>query len=546
MTLAAIEPRILITGTGTLGPFSLSIGGVPLRFTSNSHIRVTRFTAAGVGTTLVEGTDYTLTGGPNAGSLLLTSPQTVLLNTEKLLIERAQPFAQDLALGNAQAFPSASVEARLDKLTEFVQDLSARANRAVLAHPLDLTGQYDMPRQADRVSKLAGWDANGDFTPIGALSSGTVVASTMLPVVSAATIAAARAALGINVSDNRIINGRMEIDQRNAGSAVTINASSQIYTLDRWLAFGQAADGVFTVQRQSGGPAGFPNFLRATVTTADASIGASQIYVLCQKVEGVMISDLAWGSASAATVALRFLVRSSLTGTFSGSIMNSGANRIYPFTFAVNAANTWETKSVVIPGDTAGTWLTDTGVGLQMWIDLGCGSSNRGTAAAWGASVVYGATGATSLISTLNATFDLTGVELVRSSADLGPSWRPFAQELALAQRYYEKSYQLAFLPGSATLVGTSVGPSNFSASASHVRQTVMFKVQKRAAPTISYWDAAGNLARASTLSIGGLVQVDNNNIIAAEYVADHSFQWGATPIASVMPLVHWTAAAEL
>jgi hypothetical protein len=236
---------------------------------------------------------------------------------------------------------------------------------------------------------------------------------------------------------NRIINGRMEIDQRNNGAAVTVNDPNNArFGADRWWGIGQSADGVFTVQRQSGGPPGFSNFLRATVTTADASIGATQSYLLANRIEGNLISDLAWGAASAQTVTLRFWVRSSLSGAFSGIMRNAAADRSYPFSYTIIAANTWELKTVTVTGDTTGTWPTDTSTGIQLFFDLGSGSNARGTAGAWVAAGLIGVTGAVSLISTISATFDLTGVELVRASSDLGPSWRPFVQELDLCRRY--------------------------------------------------------------------------------------------------------------
>lgn len=251
-----------------------------------------------------------------------------------------------------------------------------------------------------------------------------------------ATVAQERSALGVNVADNRIINGRMEIDQRNNGSAVTVNASATFRSVDQYVGFGEAADGVFTLQRQSGGPPGFTNFLRAAVTTADSAIGAAQRYVFGCRIEGVNVPDLAWGTANAQSITRRFWARSSRAVTFSSALLNSAANRAYPFTFTINAANTWELKTVTIPGDTSGTWLTDTGIGLQMFFDLGSGSTFRGTANTWSGSLLFGVTGSASLIDTLGATLDITGEELVRTSADLGPSWRSFDDELRRARRY--------------------------------------------------------------------------------------------------------------
>ena len=199
---------------------------------------------------------------------------------------------------------------------------------------------------------------------------------------------------------NRIINGGMVIDQRNAGASVTVNSASNFYPVDRLACTGQATDGVFTVQRSTVVPSGFINSVIATVTTADASIGATQQYLIQQFIEGFNISDLGWGAAGAQSVTVSFWVRSSLTGTFGGSIVNSGFNRSYPFTYTISAANTFEYKTVTIAGDTSGTWLTDNGVGLRLIFSLGAGSTYLGTAGAWSGSYFAGATGQTNIIAT--------------------------------------------------------------------------------------------------------------------------------------------------
>jgi hypothetical protein len=82
-------------------------------------------------------------------------------------------------------------------------------------------------------------------------------------------------------------------------------------------------------------------------------------------------------------------VRSSLTGAFGGSLRNGTADRSYPFSYTINAANTWEQKSVTIAGDTSGTWSTDNGVGILVGFSLGTGSTFNGTVNAWGAGNYY-------------------------------------------------------------------------------------------------------------------------------------------------------------
>ena len=291
---------------------------------------------------------------------------------------------------------------------------------------------------------------------------------------------------------NRIINGDMRIDQRNAGASITVNNSNINRSVDRWWGTGTASDGVYTMARStSTPPTGFTNFLRVTVTTADASIGASNTYYMGSTIEGFNVSDLGFGSANAKTITISFLVRSSVTGTFSGSLLNGAENRSYPFTFAISAANTWETKSVTIAGDTTGTWATDNTAGMVLTFDLGNGSNWRATAGSWVGAGEYGATGAVTLISTLNATFDVTGVQLEVGSVATPFERRDYGTELSRCQRYYEKSYALGTAPGTNSGSGL-VDITSSSNGSGNVVMNFRFNTAKRASPTLSGWTESG------------------------------------------------------
>ena len=246
---------------------------------------------------------------------------------------------------------------------------------------------------------------------------------------------------------NRIINGAMVIDQRNAGASVT--PSNGQYTLDRWTAqVSQASK--YTIQQNAAAvtpPAGYSKYLGVTSSSAYA-ITASDIFTIYQGVEGLNITDLAWGTASAQTITISFWVRSSLTGTFGGVVQNSAQDRSYPYTYTISVANTWEQKSVTIAGDTSGTWLTTTGVGLRLFVGLGVGSTYSGTAGAWSGSTLYSATGATSVVGTNGATFYITGVQLELGSTATPFERRLYDKELISCQRYYYRlkataSYQM-------------------------------------------------------------------------------------------------------
>jgi hypothetical protein len=279
---------------------------------------------------------------------------------------------------------------------------------------------------------------------------------------------------------NRIINGDMRIDQRNAGASKTITDTADVtYTLDRWFGYGTAAS-KFSVQQDAGAvtpPTGFTDYLGVTSLSA-YSVTSSDSFSLGQSIEGFNIADLGWGTANAKTVTLSFWVRSSLTGTFGGAIRNSAANRSYPFTYTVSASNTWEQKSLTIAGDTSGTWLTTNGIGIRVGFGLGQGSTSSGTAGAWASSNFNNATGATSVVGTNGATFYITGVQLEKGSTATAFENRQYGTELALCQRYFQQI-------GGGEYVGISSG-INFSTGLVVRAATVKYNTTMRSTPTQS------------------------------------------------------------
>ena len=242
---------------------------------------------------------------------------------------------------------------------------------------------------------------------------------------------------------NRIINGAMVIDQRNAGSATT--PTTAVYTVDRWqLPISQVSK--ITVQQNAGSvtpPAGFSKYLGLTVASA-ATISAADYFVLQQPIEGFNTADLNFGTSNASTFTLSFWVRSSVTGTFGGAYGNNANNRSYTFTYTINAANTWEQKTLTITGDTTGTWATDNNIGIVVRFSLGMGSTFLTTAGAWTAGSYYSTSGATNWVTNAGATFYITGVQLEKGSTATSFDYRPYGTELALCQRYYQTFYPAA------------------------------------------------------------------------------------------------------
>jgi hypothetical protein len=258
---------------------------------------------------------------------------------------------------------------------------------------------------------------------------------------------------------NRLINGGMVIDQRNAGASVT-PANNQ-YTLDRYIAY-LTQSSKFTVQQNAGSvtpPAGFTNYLGVTSSSA-YSVTSSDFFGVAQYIEGFNTADLNFGTANAQPVTLSFWVRSSLTGTFASSISNNNFDRSYPYTYTINSANTWEYKTITIPGDTAGTWVGATnGLGLRVYFNIGAGSNYTGTAGAWAGSGLLTTAGAVSVVGTSGATFYFTGVQLEEGTAASPFEYRLITTELQLCQRYFFKqTYQQAN-----TRFGTGLGEGGTS-----------------------------------------------------------------------------------
>jgi len=288
---------------------------------------------------------------------------------------------------------------------------------------------------------------------------------------------------------NRIINGAMVFDQRNAGASVTATTSAP-YSVDRFFIYSSPTS-KFTGQQNAGAvtpPVGFVNYLGCTSSSA-YTVSGIDIMAICQRIEGNNLADLGWGTANAKTVTLSFQVYSSLTGTFGGAIQNGNSDRSYPFSYTISSANTWTSISVTIAGDTTGTWSATTGTGMQLWIGLGVGATRSGTAGAWAGANYVSATGATSVVGTNGATFYITGVQLEKGSTATSFDYRPFGTELALCQRYFCSSFSIGTAPAQ-NLGGGMIGKGS-TASTTEPILTWQFPVSMRIAPTVTTYNVS-------------------------------------------------------
>jgi len=341
---------------------------------------------------------------------------------------------------------------------------------------------------------------------------------------------------------NRIINGAMVIDQRNAGASVALS-SSVVYSVDRFQCrLGTSTSS--TAQQSSTVPSGFSKSLLLTIGTgASPSAGAGTGY-FSQSIEGFNCADLEWGTANAQPVTLSFWIRSSLIGTFGICVGNDALTRTYPTSYTINAANTWEYKTITILGSTSGSFPTDNTGCVRVMFDWGSGSNYKGTANTW-ANADYrgGATGTQSICATSGATWQITGVQLEKGSTATSFDYRPIGTELALCQRYFEKSYD----QGTAPATNTTTGTFNFS-GASEGNGNVIVPIQystKRTAPTLTGYLAAGtsgswNYERSGSSTTGSITFDRTSDRESRAYIAV-----GSNFVAAYV-YGHWIASAEL
>ena len=272
---------------------------------------------------------------------------------------------------------------------------------------------------------------------------------------------------------NRIINGAMVLFQR--GTAATTDFA---YSVDRWR-FAKSNDATESVSQSTDAPVGFSYSLRNTISTGDATIGATQFSGFQQLIEGYNIADLNWGTANAQPITISFWIRSSVTGTYTGNVRNSDDTRINPFNFTISSANTWEKKTITITGDTSGTWQSTTSAGIIFAVYAALGSSyTGGTAGTWGTTPAFGCGSPVNGIASNGNIFAISGVQLEKGSTATSFDYRPYGTELALCQRYFEK----VGFGDSNSRYPTVFG---YATAGGQIYMSVNFVVAKRAIPTL-------------------------------------------------------------
>ena len=274
---------------------------------------------------------------------------------------------------------------------------------------------------------------------------------------------------------NMIINGAMQVAQR--GTDAKTGHATDLYGTDRFRAI-ENHSGSMSSQQVADAPVGFYYSNKITVTGTDSSLAATEYGRQLTSIEGQNMAHLNWGSSNAKTVTLSFYVKSSLTGAFYVSLFNSAADRSFVAGYTIDAADTWERKSIVITGPTDGTWLATNGAGAYVTWSLGTGTTYQtSTLNSWASAFDMAGSDQVNIFATNSATWQLTGVQMEVGTEATPFEHRSFADELARCQRYYFQ------VNGDSS---DRVGIGGYATSASEARMDVVFPCAMRAAPTIS------------------------------------------------------------
>ncbi|GAA5785659.1 hypothetical protein [Chitiniphilus shinanonensis] len=289
----------------------------------------------------------------------------------------------------------------------------------------------------------------------------------------------------IPAEQNAIINGEMVIAQR--GTSFNAVTSGQ-YTLDRWRADSAGTPALVNITQSSDVPSNeFQYSLRATVATPDASMGAGDVFVITQVVEGYNARRFIGN-----TFVVGFWVRSAKTGVHCVALTNAGFDRSYVAEYTVSVANTWEFKQVVVAAGliTAGSWDWANGRGLTLRFTLMAGSSYQATPGAWQNGVFSGTTSQVNCLDAAGNVFAITGVQIRLGTVAIGFPRRHIGEEIILCERYFQKNYPLPITPGTTgRQISMSFCQNSYSLTLGHLP----LRTRMRSGPTIvPYNDVTG------------------------------------------------------
>jgi len=294
----------------------------------------------------------------------------------------------------------------------------------------------------------------------------------------------------IGPMDNRIINGDFDIWQRGTSFAPAVNGAFQT---DRWE-YQNGSDAVNSILQSTDVPtfaeSGHTSkySLKVDCTTADSAVAATDYVILIYRMEGLDVSPLI-----GKTITVSFWVKSTKTGGFTVCFYNNFTSEGYPIEYTISASDTWEKKTVSVLLPTTESWTTSNAVSLTVYFTIMGGSNFQMTPDTWNAGYALATSNQVNGMDNTANNFLLSQVKLEEGQIATPFISRPFAEELALCQRYYQKSYAPGIFAGASTSTGAMIAQPMGTLTRA-VMTSALFPVQMRTTPTVVVYDQLGAL----------------------------------------------------
>ena len=358
---------------------------------------------------------------------------------------------------------------------------------------------------------------------------------------SATTDALTTRVNGASGRKNMIINGAMNVAQRGTSYTGFTNGSGNgCKTVDRYLIVEAGApSGVFTITQDTDAPVGFASSLKWDCTTAQASMAAADQIYFEQKIEAQDSQHLNYGTSSALQTTVSFWVKSNKTGTYVAWFYQQDDDREVQSQYTIDTADTWEKKTCVVPADTTGVIDNNNDTGLRVRFVLASGTNfTSGTAStAWEADVAANRNvGQTVNIADSTANYiNITGVQFETGSVATDFEHRSYGEELALCQRYYQKSYGEGYYPGD---IVSGVSFRTVATSSPYVYMPLASEM--RGIPSITIYNGVTGATGTWRKSSSAEIAVSTSNVTTKSFVAL------ANANATFIQAGHYTAESEL
>ena len=343
---------------------------------------------------------------------------------------------------------------------------------------------------------------------------------------------------------NVVTNGAVQVAQRST-SVTGIGASAGYFTVDRFNLNIANTAGRLTMTQTADAPSGFANCIKLDCTTADTSIAANELMILEQRFEGQDLQRFAKGTSDAKEYTVSFYVKGNASATYVVELFDVDNTRQVSKSFSVTTS--WARVQLTFPADTTGAFDDDANQSLNMhiWLHAGSDFTSGTLSQTWTSNTnANRAVGVSSFFSSTDNTFFITGLQMEVGSVATEFEHRSFGEELALCQRYYQKSYPQGTSAGTAVADNTKIQFSFGTEGSGIVGYNASLPVVMRANPTTTVYDGDGNSGKVDILSSGaGVTHNQATNVVngRAEFINVRIFGKTCAGMA-----FHYEADAEL